>query len=268
MRISIEHHTRSRYATDAVSGLQRLRLWPAAYDGLEVLDWRIEAPGIEQALSYVDGFGNRIHQVSHREPHDGLRISVYGEVETGDRGGVVKGLQAAAAEAVYLRATPLTRPDAALRELAQSHRDVDPLSQAHQLMQGIRDQVEYQTGTTEVATTAAEALARGHGVCQDHTHVFITAARVLGLPARYVTGYLLVGDGDGAVEEAHHAWAEVRIPDLGWVGFDVANRVCPTEAYVRLAAGLDYQYAAPVRGVRSGGGEETLDVQVMVQQQQ
>jgi transglutaminase-like putative cysteine protease len=109
----------------------------------------------------------------------------------------------------------------------------------------------------------AEALARGAGVCQDHTHVFIAAARHLGFPARYVSGYLQAGAGE-APQEAQHAWAEVRIPDLGWAGFDAANGISPDPHYVRVACGLDYEYAAPVRGSRRGGGGEDLDVSVEV----
>ncbi len=107
-------------------------------------------------------------------------------------------------------------------------------------------------------------------MCQDHAHIFIAAARTLGIPARYVTGYLLMEDtSDGAgPAEAHHAWAEAWVESLGWVGFDVANRICPTERYVRLAAGLDAGYAAPIVGSRRGGADEKLDVSVAVQQQQ
>jgi transglutaminase-like putative cysteine protease len=125
--------------------------------------------------------------------------------------------------------------------------------------------VEYETGVTDSLTKAEEALGAGHGVCQDHAHIFISACRVGGVPARYVTGYLLT---DGVSdEEAHHAWAEAWVEGLGWVGFDVANNVCPTDRYVRLAAALDASYAAPIRGSRRGGGEERLEVEVRVQEQ-
>jgi transglutaminase-like putative cysteine protease len=121
-------------------------------------------------------------------------------------------------------------------------------------------------GTTDVHTEAAAALADGKGVCQDHTHIFIAGCRTLEVPARYVTGYLYLGDDAGA--EAHHAWAEAWVDGLGWVGFDVANRICPTDNYVRLASGLDAGYAAPIKGSRRGGSGESLDVAVAVHQQQ
>jgi transglutaminase-like putative cysteine protease len=129
-------------------------------------------------------------------------------------------------------------------------------------MLAIRERVDYVVGVTSSATTAAEALAQGRGVCQDHAQVFAAAARCLGHPARYVSGYLWTEAG---TSDANHAWAEAHVDGLGWVGFDPAN---PTEAYVRVAIGLDYLEAAPVRGVRRGVAEETLDVAVDVRHAQ
>ena len=129
----------------------------------------------------------------------------------------------------------------------------------------MRDRIDYVAGITDTHTGAAAALADGKGVCQDHAHVFISAARTLGIPARYITGYLLMDDAQPA--DAHHAWAEAWIDPLGWVAFDIANRVCPTDRYVRLAAGLDAGYAAPIIGSRRGGASEKLEVSVAVQQQ-
>jgi transglutaminase-like putative cysteine protease len=129
----------------------------------------------------------------------------------------------------------------------------------------VRARVDYVPGTTSTHTEAAAALADGRGVCQDHAHIFIAAARSLGVPARYVTGYLVI-EADNA-SQAHHAWAEAWVEALGWVGFDVANRICPTERYVRLAAGLDAGYAAPIVGSRRGGETEVLEVSVEVQRQ-
>jgi transglutaminase-like putative cysteine protease len=100
-------------------------------------------------------------------------------------------------------------------------------------------------------------------VCQDLAHIFIASARAMGLPARYVSGHLARSDGQ-IDQEAAHAWCEAYVEDLGWVGFDPANGVCPTEAYVRVAIGLDYLGAAPVRGSRYGGDGERLDVRLRV----
>jgi transglutaminase-like putative cysteine protease len=143
--------------------------------------------------------------------------------------------------------------------------DGAPLERMHKLMGTVNARVAYVIGATNAHTSAAEALKDGKGVCQDHAHIFIAAARVMGFPARYVNGYFLT-DTEGPAD-AHHAWAEVFIGGLGWVGFDPANNICPTESYVRLACGLDAGSAAPIRGNRRGGSEEVLDVTVEVQQQ-
>ena len=197
-------------------------------------------------------------------PHQQLVIEAGGVVETSDCNGVVAGLKHAIPPRVFLKETARTRPNAAIRELAQSAKGADMLARLHALA-GVRDRVDYMPGTTDAHTGAAEALADGKGVCQDHAHIFIAAARTIGVPARYITGYLVVGEEGSA--DAHHAWAEAWVEGLGWVAFDVANRICLTERYVRLAAGLDAGYAAPITGLRKGGAEEKLDVAVEVQQQ-
>ena len=113
------------------------------------------------------------------------------------------------------------------------------------------------------ATTAAEAFALRRGVCQDLTHIFIAAARRLEIPARYVGGHFYRADGVTA-QDAGHAWVEAYVENLGWVGFDPTNGIGTTEAHVRVAIGLDYLGAAPVRGTRHGGGNETMAVSVRV----
>ena len=120
-----------------------------------------------------------------------------------------------------------------------------------------------ETGTSDAETTAAEAYTAGRGVCQDHAHIMIAAARGADIPARYVTGYLVTGMG--ASSTAAHAWAEVLVPDLGWVGFDPANNKCPTDNYVRVAAGIDAAGVTPIRGSRRGGAVERMRVEVRVE---
>jgi transglutaminase-like putative cysteine protease len=129
----------------------------------------------------------------------------------------------------------------------------------------VHQEITFDTDPTHSGTTAAEAFALRRGVCQDLTHIFIAGARGLGLPARYVGGYLCRADG-ASRQEAGHAWVEAFVPELGWLAFDPANGICATDAHVRVAAGLDYLGAAPVRGTRYGGGEEVLAVAVRVDQ--
>jgi transglutaminase-like putative cysteine protease len=128
----------------------------------------------------------------------------------------------------------------------------------------VHGKVAYELGASDAQTTAAQALAAGRGVCQDHAHIMLAMARFLGMPARYVTGYLVTGQG--ASSTAAHAWAELHVSGLGWVGFDAANGQCPTAHYVRVAAGLDAASVAPVRGSRRGAeGTERLRVEVRVE---
>lgn len=265
MLISIRHMTTYRYAEPVRYTIQCLRLTPVAYKGQRVLSWDIQTPTEKPPLRFTDGFGNIVHVLTIDRPHDSIEISAVGIVETEDCNGIVAGLANQIPVRVYLRETPQTRPDPAIIDLARASKREDRLDTLHDLSRQVRERVEYVPGTTDAHTEAAEALADGKGVCQDHAHIFIAGCRTLGIPARYVTGYLYTGEHDDA--DAHHAWAEAWIDGLGWVGFDVANRICPTDSYVRLAAGLDAGYAAPVKGSRRGGAEERLDVAVSVQQQ-
>jgi transglutaminase-like putative cysteine protease len=265
MRILIRQETTYRYESPANYSVQALRLRPLDNASQKVLSWRVTASPAGKVRESRDAYGNVLQMLYLERLHEALTISVVGEVETADMGGVVASAAEPLPPLFYLRQTELTAPDAAIRDLATAAKaasDGTALDLAHRLMDAVRDAVDYRIGETHAATTAAEALAHCYGVCQDHTHVFLSAARHLGLPARYVSGYLWF-EGD-AEYEASHAWAEAYIEDLGWVGFDVANRICPTSAHVRVACGLDYLEASPVRGRRRGGGEETLEVRLKV----
>jgi transglutaminase-like putative cysteine protease len=265
MLISVRHLTRYSYDAPVSYAIQSVRLTPAAFAGQHVTDWRVSVSACERPLQFTDAFGNTVHVAAINTPHQALVIRAGGTVETEDRCGIVAGLADAIPQRVYLRVTAQTRPDTAICELARSVDRNDQLDRLHALAAAVRARVDYVPGATDAHTEAAAALADGRGVCQDHAHIFIAAARSLGVPARYVTGYL-VTDTDNP-SQAHHAWAEAWVEALGWVGFDVANRICPTERYVRLAAGLDAGYAAPVIGSRRGGEAEVLEVSVEVQRQ-
>jgi transglutaminase-like putative cysteine protease len=268
MLIDIRHTTTYSYETPAFYSIQRLRLTPPAFEGQRIVSWSIDAPGMDKSLVFRDGFGNLSHVASVAGTHEGIVIAASGCVDTSDRCGIVRGLVDPAPLRVYLRETHITAPDKAIRELARSvggRSPKDTLDCLHGLMSAVRDAIEYEIGATHEETTAAEALSRGKGVCQDHAHVFISSARLLGIPARYVNGYFLAGTI--APSEAHHAWAEAWVEGLGWVGFDPANGMCPTERHVRLACGLDAPSAAPIRGTQRGGEKEALDVKVEVEQQ-
>jgi transglutaminase-like putative cysteine protease len=263
--VSISHVTRYSLAAPANYSIQCLRLTPPSFDGQQVASWTIETPHIDQAVRFRDCYGNMAHLVAYPEEHKDVSIVARGTVETRDRAGFARGLIEVAPVWVYKRDTPRTTPDEAIRALAAEVTADDPIDRMHRLMAAVHEKVEYVIGVTRAHTTAAEALKDGRGVCQDHAHVFIAAAREMDFPARYVSGYFLTESDEAA--EAHHAWAEVWIKGLGWLGFDAANDLCPTDRYVRLACGLDAGSAAPIRGTRRGGNEEVLDVVVEVQQQ-
>jgi transglutaminase-like putative cysteine protease len=265
MLISVRHVTRYVYTEPASYTVQSLRLTPAPFKGQRIADWKVSVTGCPRPLEFRDGFGNTVQLVTLSTSHSELVIEAAGTVETEDCNGIVAGLTKEIPPRVFLKETPQTRPDAAIRGLAQSVAGSSAIDRLHALSAAVRNRVEYVKGATGAHTGAAEALSDGKGVCQDHAHIFISAARTLGIPARYVTGYLFLDDPDPA--SATHAWAEAFVDTLGWVGFDVANRICPTDRYVRLACGLDAGYAAPIAGSRRGGAGESLNVSVAVQQQ-
>ncbi|WP_026380920.1 transglutaminase family protein [Afifella pfennigii] len=266
MRLKVRHTTHYRYSSPGRYAIQRLRLTARDNAAQRVHGWSIEAPGMEEAASYTDGFGNITHLVTQTQPSETLTIVAEGHVETSDTGGIVGRPEEMANPAVFLRTTPVTEPSPGIRKLARSIEGEERLAVLHEVMAAIHEHMSFDTDATHAGTNAAEAFATGYGVCQDYSHIFCAAARVIGIPARYVTGYLHLDDEAPAV--AHHAWAEAFLPDLGWVGFDVANGICPTERYVRLACGLDAAAAAPIVGLHRLAGEETLCVDVVVEQQQ
>lgn len=263
MRLAIRHVTSYRYSQPIGYAIQTLRLTPRPYEGFHVIAWRVRGEGKQELPSLIDGYGNIVHCHAVNRLHDSAAIVVEGDVETSGSDGIVRGAIETLPPLFYLRPTRLTAIDDAVRALAQAAPG-QGYERLVRLMEAVRDRVDYKPGITDAATTAAEALRAGAGVCQDHAHLFIAAARALGIPARYVGGYLWSGGGD--LCEASHAWAEAYLSDFGWIGFDPSNRTLPGEHYVRASIGLDYWSAAPVRGVRRGVGEESLAVDVRVRE--
>ena len=269
MILTVLHRTHYRYDRPLRAAVQSLRLTPSRFDGQKALAWKIGVTGGERGAGFRDGAGDWIESWSLRGPLDDIEVVVEGTVETTDLAGLLRGHRESVPPGAWLRQTAPTRADAALTDLAHGALagGREPLDSAHRLSAAVSDAIAYRPGATEAHTTAAEALALGEGVCQDHAHALIACARVAGLPARYVSGYLSATD-DGIPHEAAHAWAEIWIEGLGWVGFDAANRCCPDDRYIRIGSGDDARQAAPVRGVATGAGHETLDVTVAVQSAQ
>ncbi len=266
MRLKISHRTDYRYDTPPSYGLQRVRLWPVTGPGQSVVSWDVTYEGAKQEAGYQDHHGNRVVLTSLMPEQTALSITCTGVVETEANAGVV-GLHTDAAPLWYFaRPTALTSPgpriDALIEALGSDI--VDEVARFHALSAMIVSKVAYETGHTDADTTSEAALGIGRGVCQDHAQIFVSAARRMKYPARYVSGYLMMDDR--VEQDATHAWAEVYLEGLGWVGFDISNGISPDERYVRIAVGRDYRDAAPVAGVRFGNEDETLTVSIQVQQ--
>jgi len=268
MRLRIAHSILHHYDPPAAGVIQVLRLTPRNHEGQYVISWRIDVSADLRLDAHEDAFGNLTHVLTADGPFEELSLRVEGEVETQNTDGVVAGTVERFPPSLFLRDTPSTQADADIRHFALDIRagnKGDTLAELHALLHRLHDETIHDSDPTPAPnTTAAEAFARKHGVTQDLTHIFLGAARSLEIPARYVAGYLCA-DG-GARQESGHAWAEACVPGLGWVGFDPVNCVCPTDAYVRVAIGLDALGAAPIRGTRYGAGEEKLAVAIKVDQ--
>lgn len=265
MRLSVRHATTYAYDPPADRCALRLRLYPPSFDSQRVLDWAVSVNGQAIPALMTTATGDRESIWTCSEGRAEITVIAEGEIETRDTAGVVRGLKDTVRPQVYLRPTPLTEADKKIEALALGVTGEKPLDRMHAVFNAVADAIDYKPATTTTSTTAAQALKAGQGVCQDHAHVFISAARVLRVPARYVVGYLLAQDTK--VTETH-AWAEAWVQDIGWVGFDAANRVCPTDRYVRLGCGLDAADAAPIRGNVSGMHQERLSASVDISQSQ
>jgi len=267
MHLSISHTTRYRYAQPVSHGLQRLRLTPKETQGQKILNWTMTYEGATEQLRYDDQHCNTVMLVAVDEGATEVVVNCTGEVLTQDNAGVIGHHSGHLPLWAFLSHTPLTKAGPRVRNLLGQveRREGDMVATLHNLSNVIRDVVQYGTGQTGVGTTAEEAIQQQIGVCQDHAHVFISAARMLDVPARYVSGYLMMNDR--IYQEATHAWAEAFVHGLGWVGFDISNGISPDSRYVRVATGRDYNDAAPVTGISFGAVSEDLTVELAVEQQ-
>lgn len=261
MELSIEHRTSYAYSEAVNYTIQQLRLTPQDGFGQHVKRWEIRVNG--HLHPFDDVYGNAAHTLVLDNPHQAIHIVASGQVETG--------LEYSATDnrlplGIYLRTTPLTEAHGELERFAldyQGHVEGEDSAWLDEMVDAIIGQVPYGRGNTAVDTPASEAFILGNGVCQDHAHIFVACCRRLGLPARYVSGYLFTEDG--SLMESH-AWADVWQSEIGWRSIDVSNRCRTGGQHVRLAVGLDYRDACPVSGMRVGGGLETMGANVRISQ--
>jgi transglutaminase-like putative cysteine protease len=273
MRIRIRQQTTYRYEAPPSGVIQIMRMTPRNHEGQYVVDWRIDMMADSRLSCHEDAFGNIVHTFTADGPVSEISIQVEGNVETQDTSGIIRGGVERFPPSLFLRETALTAADAAIHQFARTLPEPPGgtapgavLELLHVLLDRLHGEGTTGPGgppPSAPAVTAAEAFACGGRESQDLAHIFIAASRSLGIPARYVAGYF--HDAEGLADhETGHAWTEAFVPDLGWVGFDPARGICPTDAHVRVAVGLDSHGAAPVRASQYGGGREERSVAITI----
>jgi len=263
MRLEVVHSTRYRYTGPIAETVMEVRLRPMDGNGQRCIDFELEVSAGIKPRTYRDGYGNNVHYFNLVRPHARLSITSRSVVETGLT------IEADPGEELvqdFLRFRSPVKDVPGVRELAARHPVADSSSGPEveqaldELTQTISREFAYDRAVTNVYSAVDEVLELRAGVCQDFAHLFIAAARAMGVPARYVSGY--IHSSGSSVASASHAWAEGWVPGRGWVGYDATRPVRTTENHVRLAVGRDYSDAAPTRGIYIGAATGTMDVRV------
>ena len=261
--LSIRHQTVYRYSAPLAYTIQQLRVTPRAEAHQHIRSWTITNSGYRHA--FTDAFGNPSHMLTITQAHSEVHIVAEGLIEVAplDRGRLAE--KGAFSPLVFTVPTRLADPTEPVAAFAAQYLRGARTPNLLGLAEAIGNAVAYEGGATVVTSTATEALLLKRGVCQDHAHLFLACCHAQGIPARYVSGYIDPGSTDHAQS---HAWVDVWVdePDFsGWVSIDVTHAKFASDRCCRLAVGRDYESAAPVRGVRRGGGEESLAVDVRVE---
>jgi transglutaminase-like putative cysteine protease len=262
MRLAIRHETLYRYTSPLTYTIQQLRLTPRVEPNQHTLFWTIDTAG--RCNAFIDAFGNLCHMLTITGSHDRVRIVADGEVDVAplDRGRLPE--KGTLSPLIFTSTTRLIEPNQLVESFAARNlRGNDSIALLH-LAEAICGAVSYQSGATGVTSTASDALQLGQGVCQDHAHLFIACCHTQNIPARYVSGYI---DSGSSGRAESHAWADVWVEEkdfTGWVSIDITHAKFASDVHCRLAVARDYDSAAPVSGVRRGGGQESLDVSVHV----
>ena len=261
MIIEVEHCTTYNYSEVVKQSIQFVRLSPRKSANQSVIEWQLSLPG--DVFDVVDGFGNKVSVVTCTGVRNKIEIMARGEVDITGQDTAPEPCAIPPDE--FLKPSPLTAAGPVITEFVERHKDfVNTGANLKALMQDILSEVPYIRGQTNISSTAEQAFAQHAGVCQDHTHIFISCCRELGVPAKYVSGFIYDSS------ERHvstHAWAEAFC-DGRWSTFDVSNQLTEPANHIKLAEGIDYLDACPVRGVRVGGGLESIDSDTSVEQHQ
>ena len=278
IRYRIEHVSRYTYSAPARYCVMRLCLEPLGDARQRLLSFKVATEPSATLSAETDAFGNTRHILNLHRRHQALAITTVCSVEVrcedsrpetpaSDAWSQIRAERNDFSDWDYTRPSALTGPSPALEAFVR-RLDIrpldDPLASLRRLTETLHHGFTYSPGSTSVVSPIDHILETGHGVCQDYTHVMIAIARSWDVPTRYVSGYLHVtgAEGEQAPATSTHAWAECRLPGLGWVGFDPTNQTLTDQRHVRLAVGRDYQDVAPTRGVFRGAGQSNLTVNV------
>ncbi|MFV9503467.1 MAG: transglutaminase family protein [Oscillochloridaceae bacterium umkhey_bin13] len=280
MHYSILHKTRYRYSAPVSESVTEVRMQPRSEGAQICRSFRLHTNPSAQVYHYYDNYGNLVHHFTIPAPHKLTTITAEALVFLPPPDPLPADLGPDAWERLdqlvasedhwdFLTPSRFARQTTLLNTLVDQlevRRRDDPLRLIRELNQRIFEIFDYDTEHTEVDSPIDVALAARRGVCQDFAHIMIALVRTLGMPCRYVSGYLFhrVEDHDRSEEDATHAWIEVLLPDLGWVGFDPTNNLIAGERHIRTAVGRDYADVPPTRGVFKGRAESRLEVGVKV----
>jgi transglutaminase-like putative cysteine protease len=264
MRLAIDHRTRYRFSQPQARIVQLLRLTPSDTDDQTITSWRIDVDCDARLREGRDGFGNRTTMLYANGPIEEIEIAVAGEVLTGEIDGLVKGTAESLPPALFARATEVTRPDDAITDFAAAARGGSDRARLAALNTAFARRFELVDDRPEHGRSVADAFALQTATSRDMAQMFVSAARTLAIPARYISGHCLTCEA-GTDRPTTHGWAEVYVAGTGWIGFDPSFGRLIDETYVRVAQGLDSAQAAPIAGSRLGPGREWLDVDVQVE---
>ncbi len=280
MRLDIRYVTTFDYGAAVVESQNELRACPASDDHQQVVHYRVTTTPASRVASYVDYWGTRVDTFGVAASHERLEVVAAATVETVARAAPDHDVPLAAladpgwrdVHLEYLQRSPHVAwgedvvAHARAASAAAGDGDVRSLIEAVEAAVGA---LEYRTGRTSVGVEVEEVLRTGAGVCQDFAHLAIAMLRVLGVPARYVSGYFFTADDrTGAtsdvdeVEVETHAWVEAAVPGFGWWAIDPTNLAEVGERHVTIGRGRDYDDVAPLRGVFNGAPEHVLEVNV------
>ncbi len=263
MRLFVRHRSDYVFSEPQARLVQLLRVTPGDHHGQHVVSWDVDVDRDARLRVGRDGYGNQTTMLYIDGPIERLTLDVRGEVLTEDRAGMVSGTVEPLPPLYFLQSTPATKLDEAIAAFAAGIAPgEEALPRAHALAEAIDERLKKVEPDVAADHDAAACFAANSADPQGAAHVLIAAARAIRLPARYVAGHLYRPDATEA--HAAHGWAELHVEGYGWIAFDPHGGCCPTERYVRVATGLDHREAAPVSGLRTGGGVEALAIDVHV----